>query len=53
MFTNFGKENDMGQEYSKDGTGDIHTQFWSEGLKERDTSEDLDGRIILKWIVAK
>jgi hypothetical protein len=27
----------------------MRTKFWLESLKERDHSEDPDGRIILKW----
>jgi hypothetical protein len=33
----------------------MHTKFWSENLKGRYTSEDLnvDGKIILEWILGK
>jgi hypothetical protein len=33
----------------------MHTEFWSENLKGRDQSEDLDvdGRITLQWILGK
>jgi len=33
-------------------TGEMHTGFWWEDLRERDHLEDLclDGRIILQWI---
>jgi hypothetical protein len=33
----------------------MHTKFWSENLKGRDHSEgvDVDGKIILEWIVGK
>jgi hypothetical protein len=33
----------------------MHTQFWSENLKGRDHFEDLDvdGRIVLEWILGK
>jgi hypothetical protein len=35
--------------------GEIHTNFWSENLKEKDMLENLgvDGRVIIKWIVEK
>jgi hypothetical protein len=29
----------------------MHTKFWSETLKGRDHSEDIDGKIILEWIL--
>jgi hypothetical protein len=31
----------------------MHTKFWLERLKGRDHSEDVDGRIISKWILRK
>jgi hypothetical protein len=33
----------------------MHTKFWLKNLKEGDHIEDLgiDGRVILKWILAK
>jgi hypothetical protein len=33
----------------------MHTKFWSESLKGKDHSEelDIDGSIILKWIFIK
>jgi hypothetical protein len=37
------------------GTGEVHTQFWWEDLREREHLEDLDigGRIILKGTLNK
>jgi hypothetical protein len=37
------------------GTGDVHTEFWSEDLMERDHLEDpgVDGFIILRRIFRK
>jgi hypothetical protein len=34
---------------------EMHTKFWSENLKGKDHSEDLDvdGKIILEWILGK
>jgi hypothetical protein len=42
----------MGRTYS---TLEMHTQFWSENLKARDHSEDLDldGKIMFEWILGK
>jgi hypothetical protein len=36
-------------------TWEIHTDFWYANLKGRDHSEDVDleGRIILEWILGK
>jgi hypothetical protein len=35
--------------------GEVHTEFWWGGLRERDHLEDagVDGREILKWIFKK
>jgi len=37
------------------GTGEMHTEFWCEDLRERDHLKgiDIDGRIILKLIFQK
>jgi hypothetical protein len=34
-------------------TGDVHTEFWWEDLREEDQLEDLgvNGRIKIKWIL--
>jgi len=36
------------------GPGEVHREFWQEDLREGDHVEylDIDGRIILKWIVS-
>jgi hypothetical protein len=31
----------------------MYTKFWSENLKERDHAEDVDGKMMLEWIVGK
>jgi len=33
--------------------GELCAWFWWGNLKERDTLEDLDGSVILKWILKK
>ena len=36
-------------------TGEVHTGFWWDNLRERDHLEDLDvdGRLIFKWMFRK
>jgi hypothetical protein len=36
-------------------TGEVHTEFWWDNLRERDHLEvlDVNGRIIFKWIFRK
>ena len=37
------------------GTGEMHTEFWWENLRERDDFEnlDVDGSIKLRWVLKK
>jgi len=45
----------MSWECSANGRDEIYTRFWSENLKGRNHSQDLEveGKIILKWILGK
>jgi len=38
-----------------EGRGEVHTGFWWGGLRDRDHLgyPDVDGRIILRWIIIK
>jgi hypothetical protein len=46
---------EMGMECSTHGRDEMYTIFWSENLKGRVPSKDIDlgGRIILEWILGK
>jgi len=35
------------------GRGEAYTGFWWGGMRERDHLEDVDGRIMLRWILRK
>ena len=50
------EKNEMGEACSAyGGRGEAHTGFWWGNLRERDHlgNPDVDGRIILKWILRK